>query len=430
MRILFLAYGHPAFAAGGAQLMASEMNRAAREAGHETRLIVRPGGIDSARVFDCGGALAAQPGEPGLVYFRARAFDDEMLSASDSSAYTELRTYIERFRPDVAHFHHYLRLGVEAIVAARLAAPGARISLTFHEMLAICPANGQMVKPRTREICTSASPAECAWCVPARSAKFFAWRESRLKAALGFCDAFVFPSQYLRERYVDWGLEAAKCVVIPNGVAHPRADFDRSRRSVVVNRFAFFGQLIDNKGVDVALSALAWLAEQRRIPATGVEFEINGANRRFATPAYLKDVDALMSQVSRASRGRIRIVDRGEYQRDDLCERMASIDWVIVPSTWAESFALVVSEAWMFGRPVIATAIGGLAERVRDGIDGFTFPLRDARSLGELIAALCGDVATWERMSAAITPPPTPAEMLAGYARLWGEARTSALSAP
>ena len=72
----------------------------------------------------------------------------------------------------------------------------------------------------------------------------------------------------------------------------------------------------------------------------------------------------------------------------------------------------------------MSSAIGALAERVRDGIDGFTFPLRDARSLGELIAALCGDVATWERMSAAITPPPTPAEMLAGYARLWGEART------
>ena len=48
----------------------------------------------------------------------------------------------------------------------------------------------------------------------------------------------------------------------------------------------------------------------------------------------------------------------------------------------------------MFGRPVIATSIGALAERVRDGIDGFTFPLRDARALGELIAALCGDVAT------------------------------------
>ena len=291
-------------------------------------------------------------------------------------------------------------------------------------MLAICPANGQMVKPGSREICVAASPSECAKCVPERSAKFFAGRALRLKAALGFCDAFVFPSRYLRERYVDWGLDPAKCVVIPNGVAHPRPDFDRSRRSVVVNRFAFFGQLIDNKGVDVALGALAWLADQGRIPATGVEFEINGANRSFATPSYLKNVDALRRQASHASKGKIRIVDRGEYRREELAERMAGVDWVVVPSTWAESFALVVSEAWMFGRPVIATAIGGLAERVRVGIDGFTFPLRGARELGERIAALCGDAPTWERMSAAIKPPPTAAEMFAAYARLWGEART------
>ena len=149
---------HPAFAAGGAQLMASEMNRAAREAGHETRLIVALEESDSARVFSSEGALAVRRGDPALSIFGRRSFDDEMLSAGNSSAYAELRTFIERFRPDVAHFHHYLRLGVEAIVAARLAAPKARISLTLHEMLAICPANGRMVKPRTREICTAASP--------------------------------------------------------------------------------------------------------------------------------------------------------------------------------------------------------------------------------------------------------------------------------
>ena len=119
MRILFLAYGHPAFAPGGAQLMASEMNRAAREARHETRLIAALEESNSARVFFSEGALAAQRGAPDLIYFRPRRFDDEMLSANNSCAYSELRAFIERFRPDVVHFHHYLRLGVEAIIAAR-----------------------------------------------------------------------------------------------------------------------------------------------------------------------------------------------------------------------------------------------------------------------------------------------------------------------
>jgi glycosyltransferase involved in cell wall biosynthesis len=52
---------------------------------------------------------------------------------------------------------------------------------------------------------------------------------------------------------------------------------------------------------------------------------------------------------------------------------MSLVDWVVVPSTWWEIFGLVVSEAWMFGRPVIASDIGGLAERVEHEKNGLLF---------------------------------------------------------
>ena len=38
---------------------------------------------------------------------------------------------------------------------------------------------------------------------------------------------------------------------------------------------------------------------------------------------------------------------------------MARVDWSIVPSTWWEIFGLVISEAWMFGKPVICSNRGG-----------------------------------------------------------------------
>ena len=41
----------------------------------------------------------------------------------------------------------------------------------------------------------------------------------------------------------------------------------------------------------------------------------------------------------------------------------------------------------MFGRPVIAAAVGALPERIRDGVDGLVFPLRDARALAERVGA-------------------------------------------
>jgi len=425
MRILFLAYNHTRFAPGGAQQMADEIAQAAEAAGHETHTIAALERDDAAEVAAPGRALTEAAQAKGLSFFRLAAFDDDLLSGADPAAYAELRGFIERFKPDVIHFHHVLRLGVEAIVAARLAAPRARITLGFHEMLALCAANGLMIKPQSRAICLQAAPADCAQCVPKRSAEFFALRAARIKAAMNVADAFVFPSMFLARLHFEWGLEARKCVLIPHGLAAPAPNFDRAGHSPQVNRFAFFGQLIDNKGVDVALFALLMLAREKRIPPMGVEFQIHGANRRYASPAYLQQVDALVCELERASLGRIRIVDAGAYGRGELAQRMAGADWVVVPSTWGETFALVVSEAWMFGRPVIATAIGALAERIRDRIDGRLFPLRDARALAGIIASVCGDVGQWNRLASGIAPPPTREAMFAAYLRLWTGAISS-----
>ena len=43
---------------------------------------------------------------------------------------------------------------------------------------------------------------------------------------------------------------------------------------------------------------------------------------------------------------------------------MSEIDWVVVPSRWWENSPLVIQEAFMHGRPVICSGIGGMAEKV------------------------------------------------------------------
>ena len=57
------------------------------------------------------------------------------------------------------------------------------------------------------------------------------------------------------------------------------------------------------------------------------------------------------------------------------------MDVVVVPSTWPEVFGLVVTEAFACYKPVIAAFIGGLAERVQHGVDGFNFGARDPADL-------------------------------------------------
>ncbi len=421
MRILFVSYNHPGVTPGGAQQVAYELFQASLAKGHDAFLIAALEADQESTYGKPGAPIVPMQGESRQFFYFPQFYNFVHLAVEDWRSIRFFRELVERLNPEVIHFHHYHRIGVESIRAARLAAPNAVICLTLHEMMAICMADGQMVKRPSRDLCTAATPIDCNKCFPDLRPEFVTLRKSRLQAMLAECDHFIFPSEFVAERYVDWGLEAEKCVVIPNGQAHPASTFDRRQHHRLVNRFGFFGQFIDNKGVDVILEAIIILAREKRMPACGVELQINGGNRHYATSAYLEKIENLRAEIARLGVGPIRIEDNGRYAREQIEARMKAVDWVIVPSTWWEVFGLVASEAWMFGRPVIASDIGGLGERVENGVNGFKFPARDAHALADLIARLAGNEADWLRASAGIAPPWTEKQMLDAHVSLWGE---------
>ena len=83
---------------------------------------------------------------------------------------------------------------------------------------------------------------------------------------------------------------------------------------------------------------------------------------------------------------------------------MAETDWVVVPSVWWENAPLVIQEAFQHGRPVIASDIGGMAEHVRDGVDGLHFRAGDHEALARTLGNAAADPALWERLRDGIAP--------------------------
>jgi glycosyltransferase involved in cell wall biosynthesis len=421
MRIVYVSYLHPAVAPGGAQQVAYELFQASLQNGDDAYFIAALEQNHEAVYGKPGAPIVPVQGAEREYFYFPQNYDFLHLSVGDWRSVDFLRELIERLAPEVVHFHHYHRVGVESFRAARLAAPDAVICLTFHEMMAICMADGQMVKKNTRELCHSASSISCNKCFPELRPEFVTLRAARLKAALEECNLFIFPSEFIAGRYVEWGLAPEKCVVIPNGQFNLGAAFDRTQHSPAVNRFGFFGQLIDNKGVDLILEALLILGQEQRIPECGLVIEINGGNKHYASKGYLEKIMRQVDELKKIQGGRIEIRERGPYSREQLAERMRAIDWVLVPSTWWEIFGLVVSEAWMFGRPVVAAAIAGLKERVQPNINGFTFPARDSRALADLLVSLAGNDQQWLEVNRAIEQPWTEMEMLEAHQKVWRE---------
>jgi glycosyltransferase involved in cell wall biosynthesis len=77
-------------------------------------------------------------------------------------------------------------------------------------------------------------------------------------------------------------------------------------------------------------------------------------------------------------------------EREDVPELLAALDVLLVPS-WAEPFGRVVIEGMAMGVPVIATAEGGPAEIIEDGVDGVLLPPRAPERWAHEVRRLLAD---------------------------------------
>lgn len=76
--------------------------------------------------------------------------------------------------------------------------------------------------------------------------------------------------------------------------------------------------------------------------------------------------------------------------RKDVADLMSTADIFVLPSL-AEAFGFVFAEALYFGKPVVATNVGGIPEVVANGVDGVLIPPADSAALVNELADLLND---------------------------------------
>jgi glycosyltransferase involved in cell wall biosynthesis len=85
---------------------------------------------------------------------------------------------------------------------------------------------------------------------------------------------------------------------------------------------------------------------------------------------------------------RVRLL--GGVPRTELPSLFRSAD-VVACCPWYEQFGMVAVEAMACGVPVVASAVGGLAETVQDGVTGLHVPPRQPARIATAVAALLAD---------------------------------------
>lgn len=132
-----------------------------------------------------------------------------------------------------------------------------------------------------------------------------------------------------------------------------------------------FGAVRPYKGFDLALRALA------RVPAS-IRASLIIAGRFWeGSDSYRRLVDEL------GLAGRVTLIDR-YVGNDEAAVLFSASDGVLLPYRSASQSG-VAQLAFAYGKPVIATAVGGLPAAIRDGVDGLLCPPDDVPALAASI---------------------------------------------
>jgi glycogen synthase len=179
---------------------------------------------------------------------------------------------------------------------------------------------------------------------------------------------WLFVSGFTRDRALEAGWSLAATDIVPAGV---EPAFRRPRPSPPWSwSLLFVGRLEERKGGEVALAALEQLPGQARLTVAGAALIAAGT--------------------------RVRVL--GPVAHTDLPYAYAAADVVIAPSLVEEPFGLVPLEAMALGRPVVATARGGAAEYLRDGVNALVVEPDDPAGVAAAVRRLADDPALRARL--------------------------------
>jgi glycosyltransferase involved in cell wall biosynthesis len=334
--------------AGGQNVHVLELGTALAAAGHEVTVWTRRDDDRTPDVVSLRRGLTVRTVTAGP---RAPLPKDELVPHLPVLARTLGADWAAR-RPDVVHSHFWMS-GMAAVSAA--APLNLPVVQTFHAL--------GSVKRRHQGADDTSPPGRVA------AERAVAGRVDRVIAT---CSDEVFELARLgsprrRTTVVPCGVDTT--AFSPDGPVYPRSD----RPRLVV-----LGRLVRRKGVDEVIAAL------RRLP----EAELLVAGGPPSDTGLERDPDARRLRYAAAAAGvadRVRLL--GAVARADVPALLRSADAVVcVP--WYEPFGIVPLEAMACGRPVVASAVGGIQDTVVDQVTGLLVPPRRPDALASALRTL------------------------------------------
>ncbi len=406
MRILHVVHQYLPDYVGGTELYTRMLAQALTRRGHTSAVFTpAPQLNDTITREEAVAVYRAGVGERSAsAVFLSTFREPDLLATFDGVLSAEM--------PDLVHIQHLM--GLPAALVDHIRERDIPVVVTLHDYWHLC-ANAQLITNYDNTICEGPKAwLNCGRCALARAghdlwplapavAPLMAVRQAKLRHVLDRAAAIVSPTHFTRDIHTQMGISAERIRTIPHGIDVP-ADLP-PRVAHDDFHIGYVGGIAWQKGIDVLIEAMNRFSAEVPVRLTVV-------GDMGAFPDYADHLRQM------ATHPGINFV--GRIPHEHLWQTLADMDVVVVPTLWYETSSLIVQEAHAAGVPVVASQIGALGEKVRDGMDGRFFPVGDAAALFDILQELAGNSAEMERLRAGIGPVRTLSEHVDDIEALYG----------
>jgi glycosyltransferase involved in cell wall biosynthesis len=377
MRILLVNYRY--FISGGPEKYMFNCKKMLEEHGHEvipfsihsnknveteySKYFVEPIGSRNATYFD------EVKKTPKSIW--------QMLTRSLYSVEVEraIQKEIKEVKPDVVYIIHFVnKLSPSVITGAKKM--GVPVVLRLSDYFLLCPRFDFMYDKKICEDCLTCGYRSCIKkrCVKgslfASVIRVLSMKVHNAMHIYKHVDAFITPSEFLKQKLVANGFDENKIHCIPT--------FTASKTEVgepTVGAYGlYFGRITEEKGVETVIKAYEALPDH--------ELKIMGDDtteeavrlKKYVADHNMKNVEFL-----------------GFKNGTELEEIIKRARFTMIPSIWYDNLPNTALESFQYSKPVIASDIGSLPELVIDGVNGFLFEAGDEKQLTKKIRQLDRD---------------------------------------
>lgn len=182
-------------------------------------------------------------------------------------------------------------------------------------------------------------------------------------------------SNYVRIQLIENGFPPEQVVTLRLSIQSPAIPTEPLTPEIhQKQRILFVGRITPEKGLD-------WLLRSLQLTSANIRLDIAGEG-------WAK---AQMEQLSRKLGVEDRVAWHGWCSKEKLEMLYRQCFAVVFPSIWPEPAGLITLEAYTHYRPIIASAVGGIPEYIRDGETGILVEPNDSEALARAITCLGSD---------------------------------------